>query len=156
SKYSARHPFKDVFPKSHTNGLASGNILEEAVFQALCELIERDASSIADLCASSIPYNILEAVGDSLKKMKNGGYQVSQISAKDKFVDDCSIYPEVDICEIANEFEPIRFLVKRFESAGLSLVIKDITQKDIGIPTFIASCIEWITHDYGYFAKGFG
>jgi ribosomal protein S12 methylthiotransferase accessory factor len=35
-------------------------------------------------------------------------------------------------------------------------LIKDITQKDIGIPTFVASSIEWITHDYGYFAKGSG
>ena len=36
------------------------------------------------------------------------------------------------------------------------MLIKDITQKDIGIPTFVASSIEWITSDYGYFAKGFG
>ena len=36
------------------------------------------------------------------------------------------------------------------------MLIKDITQKDIGIFTFIASSIEWITRDYGYFAKGFG
>jgi ribosomal protein S12 methylthiotransferase accessory factor YcaO len=156
SKYLVRHPFRDVFPKSHTNGLASGNVLEEAVFHALCEVIERDASSIADLCASSVPYNILEAVGDSLKKMKNGGYRITQICAQDKFVDDSTIYPEVDICGIANEFEPIKYLVKRFEAAGISLLIKDITQKDIGIPTFVASSIEWITHDYGYFAKGFG
>jgi ribosomal protein S12 methylthiotransferase accessory factor len=35
-------------------------------------------------------------------------------------------------------------------------LIKEITQKDIGIPTFVASCTEWITHDYGYFAKGYG
>ena len=35
-------------------------------------------------------------------------------------------------------------------------MIKDITQKDIGIPTFVASSIEWISHDYGYFAKGYG
>jgi ribosomal protein S12 methylthiotransferase accessory factor len=35
-------------------------------------------------------------------------------------------------------------------------LIKDITQKDIGIPTFVASSIEWISHDYGYFAKGYG
>ena len=36
------------------------------------------------------------------------------------------------------------------------MLIKDITQKDIGIPTFVASSIEWVTHNYGYFAKGFG
>lgn len=32
---------------THTNGLASGNTIEEAVFHALCELIERDSWSIA-------------------------------------------------------------------------------------------------------------
>jgi len=36
------------------------------------------------------------------------------------------------------------------------LLIKDITQKDIGVSTFVASSIEWITHNYGYFAKGYG
>jgi thioglycine synthase len=36
------------------------------------------------------------------------------------------------------------------------LLIKDITQKDIGIPTFVASSIEWVTSDYGFFAKGYG
>ena len=50
----------NAFSYSHTNGLASGNVLEEAICHALCEVIERDAISIADLCASSIPYSILK------------------------------------------------------------------------------------------------
>ena len=62
-----------------------------------------------------------------------------------KFVDDSSIFPDVDISEIAREFEPIKSLVKKFADAGIPLLIKDITQKDIGIPTFVASSIEWIT-----------
>ena len=53
SRYSAKPPSINVFPYSHTNGLASGNVLEEAICHALCEVIERDAASIADLCASS-------------------------------------------------------------------------------------------------------
>jgi thioglycine synthase len=36
------------------------------------------------------------------------------------------------------------------------LLIKDITQKDIGIPTFVASSVEGITSDYGIYAKGYG
>ena len=47
-------------------------------------------------------------------------------------------------------------MVDRFADAGISLLIKDITQKDIGIPTFVASSVEWITNDYGYFAIGYG
>ena len=44
------HPFHlddGAFMSTHTNGLASGNTTEEAVFHALTEVIERDAWSIA-------------------------------------------------------------------------------------------------------------
>ncbi len=44
------HPFhrdEGLLYGSHTNGLASGNSIEEAVFHALTEIVERDAWSIA-------------------------------------------------------------------------------------------------------------
>jgi thioglycine synthase len=153
-KYSPKPPGTCVFSYSHTNGLASGNVLEESICHALCEVIERDASSIADLCASSIQYNILEKLTNLLEK-EIGGYSICRTPGK-QFVDDSSLFPDVDISEIANEFDLIKGIVNRFADAGITLLIKDITQKDIGIPTFVASSIEWITHDYGYFAKGFG
>jgi YcaO-like protein with predicted kinase domain len=131
-----------AFLYSHTNGLASGNVLEEAICNALCEVIERDAVSIADLCSSSIPYTIFK--------------NTNQSKISDEFVDDSSIFKEVDISEIIEEYEPLKFLVKRFNDVGLPLLIKDITQKDIGIPTFVASSIESITSEYGYYAKGYG
>jgi thioglycine synthase len=144
-----------VFPCSHTNGLASGNILEEAICHALCEIIERDAVSIADLCASSIPYNIIEKIGQSFGA--DDHFNSSSVgSLGEKFVDDFTIFPNVDITEVAAEFEPIKYLVSKFTDAGIPLVIKDITQKDISIPTIVASSVEWITHDYGLFAKGYG
>jgi thioglycine synthase len=155
-RHSPKHPAISAFSQSHTNGLASGNVLEEAICHALCEVIERDAVSIADLCASSIPYNILEKIIDSLIKEERIEYPLTLIPLEAKFVDDSSIFPDVDISEIAEEFEPVGRLVKRFTDAGIPLVIKNITQKDIGIPTFVASSIEWIAHDYGYFAKGYG
>lgn len=153
-KYSPSHPSTNAFPYSHTNGLASGNALEEAICHALCEVIERDAVSIADLCASSIPYSILTKIVNSIKKQENDPYNEVQIHEAE-FVDDSTIFPDVNISEIM-EYEPIKFLVRRFASAGIPLLIKDITQEDIGIPTFVASSIEWLTSDYGYFAKGFG
>jgi thioglycine synthase len=52
SKFSTKPRSVGPFLYSHTNGLASGNVLEEAICHALCEVIERDAASIADLCAS--------------------------------------------------------------------------------------------------------
>jgi len=44
------HPFhldEELLYGSHTNGLASGNTIEEALFHALTEIVERDAWSIA-------------------------------------------------------------------------------------------------------------
>jgi len=144
-----------AFSDSHTNGLASGNLMEEAVCHALCEVIERDAVSIADLCASSIPYNILQNMINSVEKEKNDT-QSLDMQPETKFVDDPSIFPDVDISEIIDEYEPLRRLINKFNDARIPLIIKDITQKDIGIPTFVASSIEWVSHDYGYFAKGYG
>ena len=46
------HPYessKDLqLFRSNTNGLASGNNLEEAILHAMCEVIERDAWSICE------------------------------------------------------------------------------------------------------------
>ncbi len=41
--------------RTHTNGIASGNTLEEAVFHALAELIERDAWSLAEITRNGGP-----------------------------------------------------------------------------------------------------
>jgi ribosomal protein S12 methylthiotransferase accessory factor len=48
------HPYSPVRGKwqlfrSNTNGLASGNVMEEAIFHGLMEVIERDAVSIAEI-----------------------------------------------------------------------------------------------------------
>jgi ribosomal protein S12 methylthiotransferase accessory factor YcaO len=152
SKYITRTPVISPFPYSHTNGLASGNVIEEAIFHALCEVIERDAVSIADLSASFIPYTILKNIKSSLI---HANYS-SAIDIEKKFVDDLSIFPDVDISEIAKDYGPIKFLVEKFAVADIPLLIKDITQKDIGIPTFAASSIEWVNTDYGFFARGYG
>ena len=97
---------------------------------------------------------MLEKITSSLKTQIEG-YPGIQIPG-DKYVDDASIFPDVDISEIAQEFDPIKFVVKRFNDSGIPLLIKEITQEDIGIPTFLASSIEWISTNYGYFAKGYG
>jgi ribosomal protein S12 methylthiotransferase accessory factor len=148
-RYTPPPPAVNPYAYFHTNGLASGNVMEEAVCHALCEVIERDAMSLAELRASAIPFHILRTVHHSLS---SAGLKVPPIPA-DRFVDDPTIFPDVDISDI--EFEPVRNLVEKFEQAGISLTIKDITS-DIGIPTFNASSVEWVTHDYGYLAEGHG
>ena len=154
-RYFPKYPAVSVFQCSHTNGLASGNVLEEAICHALCEVIERDAVSIADLCASCIPYNIVEKVGESFEEANCvDSYLLDSIGAK--FVDEPTIYPDVEIDEVTKEFPPVKNLLRKFSEAGIPLMIKNITQKDIHIPTIAASSIDWITHDYGLFAKGYG
>src|SRR5215211_3358204 len=148
-RYSPVPPFLNPFAFHHTNGLASGNVMEEAICHALCEVIERDAMSLAELRASAIPFHVLRTIVHSLNL---AGFPVPPIPA-DRFVDDPDVFPEVDISEV--EFEPVKKLVRKFEKAGIPLIIKDITS-DIGIPTFNASSIEWVTHDYGYLAEGHG
>jgi ribosomal protein S12 methylthiotransferase accessory factor YcaO len=155
SRYTAESPAVTPFPYSHTNGLASGNVLEEAIYHGLCEVIERDAVSIADLSSSFIPYTILQNIGNSFGGAENQGYSGIQIP-EDRFVDDPSLFPEVDISEVAKESKQIEFLLKRYENAGIPLLVKDITQEDIGVPTFVVGSVEWLTPDYGYFAKGYG
>ena len=155
SRFFPKPPSVPVFPYSHTNGLASGNVLEEAICHALCEVIERDAVSIADLCSSSIPYSLLENINVAVSKIRDGQNENTRVIESD-FVDDSSIFPEVNISELAQAFQPVRFLVEKFAHSKIPLTIKDITQKDIGIPTFVASSIERITSDYGYFAIGYG
>lgn len=148
-RYSPQPPAVNPFAYFHTNGLASGNVLEEAVCHALCEVIERDAMSIAELRASAIPFHVLRAIVHSLG---SAGFQVPPIPS-DRFVDDPGVFPEVDISDI--DFVPVKSLAEKFKKAGISLSIKDITS-DIGIPTFNASSVEWISHDYGYLAEGHG
>ena len=148
-RYTPQPPAVNPFAYFHTNGLASGNVMEEAVCHALCEVVERDAMSLAELRASAIPFHILRTV---LHSLNSAGIRVPPIPAE-KFVDDPGVFPDVDISGI--EFDPVNKLVEKFGSAGISLTVKDITS-DIGIPTFNASSVEWVTHDYGYLAEGHG
>jgi len=148
-RYTPPSPSVNPFAYFHTNGLASGNVMEEAICHALCEVIERDAMSLAELRASAIPFHILRTIIHSLN---SAAFSVPPVLA-DRFVDDPSIFPDIDILEI--DFDPIRNLVEKFKRAGIPLAVKDITS-DIGIPTFNASSVEWVTHDYGYLAEGHG
>jgi ribosomal protein S12 methylthiotransferase accessory factor len=148
-RYTPSAPAVNPFKYFHTNGLASGNVIEEAVCHALCEVIERDAMSLAELRASAIPFHVLHLLRNSLA---SSGFAVPQIPS-DKFVDDPSVFPDIDITDV--DFQPVTDLVTKFQDAGISLRVKDITS-DIGIPTFNASSVEWVSHDYGYLAEGHG
>lgn len=57
------HPFDDNEPflfSTHTNGIASGNTMEEAILHALLEVIERDAISIIKFSRDKKEYVIID------------------------------------------------------------------------------------------------
>jgi ribosomal protein S12 methylthiotransferase accessory factor len=148
-RYTPYPPSLNPFAFHHTNGLASGNVVEEAVCHALCEVIERDAISLAQLRASAIPFHILYKIYQNLRIE---GYHINTIS-KEHFLDDNSLYPDVKISE--DNFFPVTKLINKFKKFNIELIIKDITT-NIKIPTFNVACVEWISHDYGYLAEGHG
>jgi ribosomal protein S12 methylthiotransferase accessory factor len=61
--------------RSNTNGLASGNVIEEAIFHGLMEVVERDAVSIAEINRNpGVGLNVgAGPVGDIIKKFESHG-----------------------------------------------------------------------------------
>jgi ribosomal protein S12 methylthiotransferase accessory factor len=149
ARYEPTNGSVNSFKFSHTNGLASGNVMEEAVCHALCEVIERDAVSLADLRSSAIPFHFLKTMAED---MRTRGFNIDPIRSDD-YVDDPDLFPEVDLSDV--EFPFANLLIRRFMEEGIPLLVKEITT-DIGIPTFIATSVQWVTHDYGYLAEGHG
>ncbi|MBA3749800.1 MAG: YcaO-like family protein [Nitrosopumilus sp.] len=148
-KYISKSPSVNPYAFYHTNGLASGNVIEEAICHALCEVIERDATSIAEFASSAFQYHILRTIENSFIQ---SGVNIKTIESK-KFIDDNGVYPDVDLNDVDNE--SVKELFKRFENCQISLTVKDITS-DLGIPTFVASSVEWVNHDYGFLVEGHG
>ena len=107
---------------SGTNGLASGNTREEAICQALCEVIERDAMAI--YCASC---RLRGGVNTIL-----AGLGVSVGTAES------SSYPVIDLDTFPPR--PAR-LLNRLRRAGLGVYAADITS-DVGVATIHCTLAE--------------
>jgi thioglycine synthase len=148
-RYSPSGPSVNPFAFHHTNGLASGNVLEEAICHALCEVIERDATSLAEVRARAIPFHFLKTIEG---KLRRGGFIFEPIPQQN-FIDDFTIFRDVELPDGVSKW--FGGLTRKFYKSDLPLLIKDITS-DISIPTFVASSIEWISSNYGYLAEGHG
>lgn len=61
------YPLKRDYPlfRTNTNGLASGNTIEEAIFHGLCEVIERDAWSLVEM-KRTFPKDLVIEISDPL------------------------------------------------------------------------------------------
>jgi ribosomal protein S12 methylthiotransferase accessory factor len=100
-----------------TNGLASGNSLEEAACHALCELVERDAMTLAAV------------TGDRLRGVLAGADHPAAAG------------PEPAWLHLATLPGPARGLAARFAAAGVDLRLRSIAT-DLGIPSILAESAE--------------
>lgn len=78
--YNPKDNAKSLF-KSNTNGLASGNILEEAILHGMFEVIERDAWSIFELTHKNYSQINLESIesdviNDIIDKFESEGIKI--------------------------------------------------------------------------------
>jgi len=103
-----------------TNGLASGNTLEEAICHALCEIIERDASTLAELVSRVLP-RYLE------KRIPGLSYET--------VTDDLERHKSIDLDSIDG---PPAELIRIYRRAGITPVIRQLTS-DTGIPTIMCT-----------------
>jgi ribosomal protein S12 methylthiotransferase accessory factor len=148
-RYTPSPPSINPYSFFHTNGLASGNVMEEAICHALCEVIERDAVSIAEFSSSAFQYHLLKTIENEFLRK---GVRLKSLDSKN-FIDDNAIYSDIDLNGLG--YSPVERIVREFNKCHISLTVKDITT-EIGIPTFIASSVEWVNHDYGYLVEGHG
>lgn len=112
---------------SHTNGLASGNTIEEALCHAICEVVERDALAMADTVESLARAVMLVYMDTELGPLLD--YDPDQ--------------PSPLGTRVALDTLPARAraLVRKMQDADLLVYIRDVTSK-IGIATFDCVCIE--------------
>ena len=134
-----RGPGHGVF-ESSTNGLASGNCLEEGVVHALAEVIERDAYTIAMVRTE------LTSRFDQLVE--------HLVTGEDRPFDDAvsDLFPCIDLDTMPPQ---VRALVRKAQRAGAHVMFRDITS-DIGIPTFIAFLRSQNADGSEFVSGGFG
>ena len=106
-----------------SNGLASGNTIEEAIAHALAELNERDAFTIATVRSQVVPRvrATLEAIAHGRPASPTGV--------------DRSIAPSIRLGTVPPD---VRRLTRAAQRDGSQLWLRDLTS-DIGIPVFVAS-----------------
>ncbi|WP_394542831.1 hypothetical protein C1N73_33265 (plasmid) [Priestia aryabhattai] len=137
-----------VFKYTHTNGLASGFSLEEAIPQALCEVIERDAVSLAELRSSIFPFAFVKQLECNIKETFNSEYEIDNAL----FSDDFNLYKSVEIETLP---DVLKNLIGRFFNANINISLKYITN-DIEIPTFGCCCLETLPSGKTMFRAGYG
>ena len=130
--------------RGSTNGLASGNTIEEAVCHGLAEVIERDAWTLAIVRGMLVPR--IRALASAIRAGSTGPpSDIRDVTPQSE------LFPIIDIKTLPDMASS---LARRFADAGVRLVIRDITT-DLEVPTFVAA--GWETIGGGtHFHNGLG
>jgi ribosomal protein S12 methylthiotransferase accessory factor len=141
-------PRRDCAPRvfhGSTNGLASGNTIEEAVCHGLAEAIERDAWTLAIVRGMLVPR--VRAIATAVR----AGLACHPPSIQEA-PPAGQLFPIIDIDTLP---DVPSHLARQFAAAGIRLVIRDITT-DLGVPTFAAAGWETPGAGHIHFHCGFG
>lgn len=114
--------------RGSTNGLASGNTIEEAVCHGLAEVIERDAWTLAIVRGMLVP-----RIRTLAAAVRSGG--ACHPSVIENATPEGQLFPIIDLETLPDV--ALR-LAGQFAAAGVRLVIREITT-DVGVPTFVAA-----------------
>jgi ribosomal protein S12 methylthiotransferase accessory factor len=109
-----------------TNGLASGNTIEEALCHALCEVVERDALAVSDaaLDLSRAVAAFFDAIG---------------VRPQQAFVP--AVTPAIRRIDVESLPSRALRLTRKMHAAGLLVYLRDVTSPT-GIPTLDCTLVE--------------
>jgi ribosomal protein S12 methylthiotransferase accessory factor len=127
-----------------TNGLASGNIMDEAIAHALAEVIERDALTLAVVKTQIVP-GIQQWIHSTFRSCQEK-IPVDNIPSSFSPPDDI----QTDILQ-----PPLETLVNLVSRTGARFWLKDITS-DLNIPSFAAGILQEIQPGKNFVGVGFG
>lgn len=119
--YLPRRPERELYIAS-TNGLAAGNAWEDALCQALCEVVERDAVAMGDAARDLRPA-IAELVAGLGLELGGGSHDRGRL------------------IRLGSLPTRARRLVYRLERAGLTVYLRDLTST-AGIATVTCNVVE--------------
>ncbi|MFC6016453.1 YcaO-like family protein [Plantactinospora solaniradicis] len=122
--YQRRPHEQTPYPMTTTNGLASGNSLEEAICHALCELVERDAMTLAELISHRLSQSLVRTA-----EARGTTVDVTPLAMR---------HPRVDLAATP---PGVQAVADRFHQAGLEVRLIRLTS-DLGVPTYFATNTE--------------
>jgi ribosomal protein S12 methylthiotransferase accessory factor len=123
-----------------TNGIASGNSLEEAICHALCELIERDDWTMSEIIGQRLSHCLRSGV--------LFGGDADPVAARWCH----NQYLNIDLTTLPASAREVADMYAR---AGLAIGIKHITS-ELGIPCFVGTVVEHISDSFSHSHLGIG